>query len=198
MKLIKQIPNALTLMRIPLAFCFIFTFFRELSGGDNHIASLLIFALSSATDVADGMLARALNCVSDFGRLADPFADKLTQCVVLVCLCIEGVLPLWLILTYLIKEALMILTSLMLMCRGQTVVCSNLLGKASTVLFYIVTTFALAFTEFASVSVTFHVSCAAMTLVSVSAIASYYLQYRKHIKGLLTRKRGEADPTKTQ
>ena len=78
MKLLRHVPNILTAMRIPLAFAFIFTFFNE-SGSSAYLGSFAIFTASAVTDVLDGILARALKCESDFGRLADPFADKLTH-----------------------------------------------------------------------------------------------------------------------
>lgn len=74
----KHIPNLLTLLRIVLAA----VFFVTLALFDGHSGALLIasaglFILAAVTDALDGHLARKWQVVSKFGRVVDPFADKL-------------------------------------------------------------------------------------------------------------------------
>lgn len=83
------IPNVLTLARVALAtLCFIALIFAEprVTAGDVNpsyrgspwlIAALVLFVLAALTDAIDGHLARKWNVVSRFGRVMDPFADKL-------------------------------------------------------------------------------------------------------------------------
>jgi CDP-diacylglycerol--glycerol-3-phosphate 3-phosphatidyltransferase len=72
----RWIPNALTILRILLIPLFIWLAFS--STGEHHIAwALLVFAVASFTDFLDGYLARKWKVISDFGKIADPLADKL-------------------------------------------------------------------------------------------------------------------------
>lgn len=83
------IPNALTLARVVLAsLCFLTLILSEprITGANPNpslhaspwlLASLILFILAAATDFLDGHLARKWNVVSRFGRVMDPFADKL-------------------------------------------------------------------------------------------------------------------------
>ena len=186
MRLTKHIPNILTLMRVPLAFLFVFAYFRQ-AASDSRILALGVFTLSSLTDILDGFLARRLGCISSFGKLADPFADKLTQCTVLVCLSADNVVPIWLTAVYLIKEITLVVSSVLLVRKGNTVVCSNVFGKASTVLFYVVISSALAFTRFARTSTVFLVLCIIMTLSSEIAMLSYFLKYKNQLSRMVSK-----------
>jgi cardiolipin synthase (CMP-forming) len=71
----RELPNILTVLRILLIPVIMFSFFLETKTGYWVAASIFIFA--SITDYFDGMLARALNAQTSFGRILDPIADKL-------------------------------------------------------------------------------------------------------------------------
>lgn len=74
-------PNLITLARIDLSIlCFIF-----LSLGWRR-AGLVLFVIAAGTDWVDGYLARRYNQITQFGRVVDPFADKLLICGVFVYL----------------------------------------------------------------------------------------------------------------
>ena len=75
------IPNILTALRLPLAAAFfvLIAFYSPVEGGCGQavlIGSLVIFALAGITDFLDGFLARRLDQVTTFGRIVDPFIDK--------------------------------------------------------------------------------------------------------------------------
>ena len=80
----KHIPNILTVIR----FIFIPSIVVSIIY-DNYLLALILFTLSSLTDVLDGKIARKYNAISDFGKLMDPLADKLTQLSVLLTLSIK-------------------------------------------------------------------------------------------------------------
>jgi cardiolipin synthase len=71
----RDLPNILTLLRIGLIPLLIISFYLE--GLIGHWVAAIIFTFASITDYFDGMLARALNAHSSFGRMFDPIADKL-------------------------------------------------------------------------------------------------------------------------
>ena len=72
----ENIPNALTLIRVVMIpiFIAILSLSHSYLG---HIVAAVIFAIASITDYLDGFLARKWNVVSNFGKFADPMADKL-------------------------------------------------------------------------------------------------------------------------
>ena len=72
----EQIPNLLTIGRILFIPIFIFILTVE-NSIESHIVAAIIFAIASITDYLDGYLARKWNVVSNFGKFADPMADKL-------------------------------------------------------------------------------------------------------------------------
>ncbi len=79
----QQIPNALTLGRLVLAagFFVVLNQFRYAPGGTREqwpvlLAAFVLFILAAVTDALDGHLARAWNVESTFGRIMDPFCDK--------------------------------------------------------------------------------------------------------------------------
>ena len=128
----KNIPNILSVIRIILVFVFVAVFFAPIS----KIWALIVFLTAGATDVVDGFLARKFNWITDLGKVLDPFADKLMQCTVLICLCIEKVVPIWFVVICFAKEILTLLIGFIVIRRRSIVVVSKWYGKASVCLFY--------------------------------------------------------------
>ena len=86
---IITIPNALSLFRLFLIPLIVWLYcFAEFSRGRgvNCALTILVYAFSAFTDIIDGIIARKFNMISTFGKLFDPFADKLTQIAVILCL----------------------------------------------------------------------------------------------------------------
>lgn len=80
-----NLPNKLTMLRIILIPFFVFFMFAEFIPANAFIA-LGIFIVASLTDMLDGMLARKLHLVTNFGKFMDPLADKLLVVCALLCL----------------------------------------------------------------------------------------------------------------
>lgn len=129
--MIKHIPNILTIIR----FIFIPSIIISLSY-DNYLLALILFTLSSLTDILDGKIARKYNAISDFGKLMDPLADKLTQLSVLLTLSIKNIIPWWIVVVLVLKETVMIAGASFLYGKSL-VVSSKWYGKLTTVLLYI-------------------------------------------------------------
>ena len=127
----KHIPNILTIARfflIPFVIYFLVV--------DNYLLAFIFLTISGLTDVLDGTIARKFNFITNFGKLIDPLADKVTQLSVLLTLTIRGIIPVWMIVIVAIKEATMIAGASFLYGK-ELVVSSKWYGKLSTVLFYI-------------------------------------------------------------
>lgn len=129
--MLKHIPNILTILRfifIPIILYFIFT--------GNYVLGIVFFTISGVTDVLDGFIARKFNLVSNFGKLMDPLADKLTQISVLACLVKVNIIPFWILVIVILKELLMVVGASFLYGK-DVVVYSKWYGKLATVLFYL-------------------------------------------------------------
>jgi CDP-diacylglycerol---glycerol-3-phosphate 3-phosphatidyltransferase len=91
-----NVANVLTISRLVLVPVFLLTLFA----GDGHsvtwrIVATAVFTVASITDNLDGRLARKLGLVTDFGKIADPIADKALIGSALVGLSLLGDLPWW-------------------------------------------------------------------------------------------------------
>lgn len=138
----KHVPNILTIIRfllIPIIVLFAFE--------DNYIATIIVLTISGLTDVLDGYIARKYNFITNFGKLMDPLADKLTQIATLASLVINSIIPIWILLIVLLKEFIMIVGASFLYGK-DVVVYSRWYGKLATVLFYVAIVISLLFKQF--------------------------------------------------
>ena len=88
-----NVANALTVARLCLVPVFVVLL---LTGGDAaRIAAFVTFGVASATDFLDGELARRRSLITDFGKIADPIADKALTGSALIMLSALGELPWW-------------------------------------------------------------------------------------------------------
>lgn len=100
-----NIANALTVLRI--AFVPVFGWLLLLDGGEDtglRLAAWAVFVVAMATDRVDGYLARSRNLITDFGKIADPIADKALTGMAFVGLSIIGALPWWVTILVLVRE----------------------------------------------------------------------------------------------
>jgi cardiolipin synthase len=77
--MLKQLPNALTVSRLILAPVVAWAVWQSYAAEDAArwaVWAFALFAVAALTDLFDGMIARALDAHSKFGRLVDPIADK--------------------------------------------------------------------------------------------------------------------------
>ncbi|MFB7738059.1 CDP-diacylglycerol--glycerol-3-phosphate 3-phosphatidyltransferase [Streptomyces sp. NPDC056112] len=91
-----NVANLLTMLRLLLVPCFVALMLAE-GGYDPAWRSLAwaAFAIAMITDLFDGHLARTYDLVTDFGKIADPIADKAIMGAALICLSGLGDLPWW-------------------------------------------------------------------------------------------------------
>lgn len=130
--MLKHIPNILTILRI------IFIPFIVIAiANEQYILAAVLYTISSITDILDGVIARKFNFITDFGKLMDPLADKLTQLAVIATLCLYGVLPLWMVIVLLAKEFIMVIGAAFLYKKRDLAVTSKWYGKLTTVLIYL-------------------------------------------------------------
>ena len=126
-----NLPNKLTLLRILLVPFYIF--FLLMPGIPHHyLFAFIIFAAASYTDHLDGKIARKHNLITDFGKFADPLADKIMILAALGCFVQLG-LTNAIVLIVIISREFMV-TALRLVASGSgKVVAANNWGKAKTI-----------------------------------------------------------------
>ncbi len=102
---VANLANFLTGIRLVLVPIFLLFLFA----GDGHetasrLTAFIIFAVAVITDRLDGSLARTYGMVTEFGKLADPIADKMLIGAALIGLSMLGDLPWWVTVVILIRE----------------------------------------------------------------------------------------------
>lgn len=140
--MLKHVPNALTIIRFFLIPFIVVNIFNG-----NYILAFIFFTVSGITDIADGCIARKFNLISNFGKLMDPLADKLTQIATIASLTLIHIIPIWILSIVLLKELIMIAGASFLYGK-DVVVYSKWYGKLATVLFYLAIVFSLLINQF--------------------------------------------------
>lgn len=133
-----NLPNKLTLLRILLVPVFMVLAGMTRCGAADYqagwyLAAGVVFALASFTDFLDGYLARKWKMVTDFGKFADPLADKLLTTVAFLYMMRDGVCSLWVVALILARE-FAVSGVRMLAASSNTVIAANMWGKVKTVL----------------------------------------------------------------
>ena len=92
----ENLPNLLTLARIVLIP--IFLLMTSLASSNvMHIAAAVVFAIASITDYLDGYFARKWHVVTNFGKFADPLADKMLVMSAFIMLVGINQAPAWVV-----------------------------------------------------------------------------------------------------
>lgn len=129
-----NVPNILTSIRILAIPLFAWLVLRS---EGQHMSwmlwSLGCFVALMITDKLDGDIARAKNLVTDFGKIADPIADKALISTALICLNINGSLPVWVTIVILVREIGITIWRMFELRKGNVVPASKG-GKLKTVL----------------------------------------------------------------
>ena len=132
MKIKMNLPNKLTILRIVLTPVFLFVFFADFIPF-NHFIALAVFILAAITDFADGSIARKRNLITNFGKIADPIADKILTTAVLLCFMLRNLCSVWVLLAILTREFSVSAIRITAASQGS-VIPANIYGKIKTVL----------------------------------------------------------------
>lgn len=125
-----NLPNKLTVGRIVLVPFFVAALLVDFPL--NYAVALLIFIIASLTDLLDGKIARKNQLVTDFGKFADPLADKILVLSALLCFVQNGFCDCVAVIIVLFRE--FAVTSIRLMAASKgSVVAANIFGKIKTV-----------------------------------------------------------------
>ncbi len=97
-----NLPNRLTMLRIILIPVFMGVLYWGFPG--SGYAALAIFIIASLTDMLDGKIARKYHLVTDFGKFADPLADKMLVTAAMLWFVETGRMPAWALLIVICRE----------------------------------------------------------------------------------------------
>jgi CDP-diacylglycerol--glycerol-3-phosphate 3-phosphatidyltransferase len=130
---LAQLPNALTVVRLALIPVFVVL----VLGADHGYSwpAAIVFAVAGITDQIDGFLARRWRVESQFGKIADPLADRLMIDAAVVLLWIEGRLPLAALAVILARDILLLGGYKLVVPHGYEFEV-NFLGKVATWVLY--------------------------------------------------------------
>jgi CDP-diacylglycerol--glycerol-3-phosphate 3-phosphatidyltransferase len=130
---LAQLPNALTIARLGLIPVFVVLMVR--AGHDPSWPAGIVFGIAGITDQIDGFLARRWHVESQFGRIADPLADRLMIDAAVILLAVYDRLP-WVGLAVIIGRDLLLLAGSRVLAPRGIEIEVNAVGKAATWLLY--------------------------------------------------------------
>lgn len=125
-----NLPNKLTIGRIILVPFFVAVLLIDFP--THNLIALAIFIIASITDMLDGKIARSQNLVTDFGKFADPLADKILVLSALLCFIDNNLCASTAVIIILIREFTVTSVRLIAASKGE-VVAANIWGKVKTV-----------------------------------------------------------------
>jgi CDP-diacylglycerol---glycerol-3-phosphate 3-phosphatidyltransferase len=122
--------NALTVLRLVMVPFFVV--FLAYGGTQMRVAAFVLFAVASVTDLLDGRLARQRGLVTDFGKIADPVADKALTGSAFIALSALGELSWWVTAVILARE--LGITAMRMIVIRRNVIAASRGGKLKTLL----------------------------------------------------------------
>ena len=158
----KYIPNYLTILRLILVPIIFIMIIKE-----KYLVAFVFFLTASVTDIFDVRIARKYDLITDWGKLMDPLADKITQISTLSALIIKGIIPFWILVILTTKELIMIIVAFVLYKKQIVTVHSKWYGKAATILFFVAIVFSLlseTFVELTKITIYLYYIALAMTI----------------------------------
>ncbi len=134
-----NLPNKITVTRLVLTPVFFITFFLPVWFSPSlstfsAVLMLILWALIEASDLADGIIARKNNLVTDLGKVMDPFSDTLAHLTYFVAFVAVGIMPVWAFIIVMYREFTIIFLRMLMMKTGKAVA-ANIWGKSKTVLY---------------------------------------------------------------
>jgi len=131
---VLTIPNYITGFRIVLLPFIVYAYAKL----HNYTLTLVLVIISGISDILDGYIARKFKMISNFGKIIDPLADKLTMFTLIICTMSKYKMFKWLISLFVIKEMIVTYLGYLVMIRCNVVTGSRWYGKLSTFTIYII------------------------------------------------------------
>lgn len=178
-KQIFTIPNMMSFFRILLIPGIVILYCRF----EEFMLATGLVIISGITDILDGKIARKFNMISDFGKILDPIADKLTQAAIALSLQFRFPHMLWMFVLMFVKELIMSVTGALSVKYTGDVYGANWHGKVTTVVLYVVMVLHMVWAEMPMmISYILSGVCVVVMMISLYLYASYNLKQIKKMK----------------
>ena len=131
-----SIPNLLSFFRIILLPVYVYIYLNA-SQPREYLLAGSILGLSCLTDMVDGKIARKFNMITKIGKVLDPFADKLTQLTLTICLSLRYPVLYPVLALFLVKECFQLIVAIIQFRRGKVLPGALLAGKVCTTVLFV-------------------------------------------------------------
>jgi cardiolipin synthase len=125
------VPNILSLLRLPILAPTVWALVTQ-----RNVLAFILFLVSSLTDALDGWIARRFHQKSEWGKILDPLADKITLNVLAMIMAFQGRIPFFLALVVLVRDGAIVGGGLVLLTSRTFVPQSSWPGKVTGVAFF--------------------------------------------------------------
>ena len=174
---LMTVPNAISFTRVVLITPFVAFFIARM-----YLAAAITIILSGISDCFDGLIARKFHQESEFGKIIDPLADKLTLLAAGICVVLIEPFTLPLMALMVIKDILMITGGVIVVKKGIVPPKSAWYGKVGTILFYITVGVIVLMAVFCYVKpLTIGLLCATLCM-ELFSLANYIIVFFKLLK----------------
>ncbi len=177
-----SIPNLMGYFRILLVPVYLIVYINADTTGDYYIAAGIMF-VSFLTDLFDGKIARRFNMVTDFGKILDPVADKITQGVLALSFSFRYPAVTVLLIVFLLKEFIMALVGIYMLRKGRRMNGAAMHGKICTTVIDVTMFILLIFPAIPYMYVNILSGvCILFIIISMFMYGRFYLDMWKEIK----------------
>lgn len=181
-----SIPNILCYIRFLLIPVFVILYIKAEKSSEYIIAAAVVF-ISGLTDFLDGFIARTFQMVTEFGKLIDPLADKLTQASLIFVLVVKIRWMILLLILFVAMQLFMLGAGLAMLKKGRRLNGSKWFGKVSTTVFYAVMLVLIAMPKLNTTVVNIlMLVCGAFLFLSFALYAREYFWMYKDVKTVET------------
>ena len=133
---IFTIPNLLSFFRLILIPVYV-ALYHNARDNEDYLLAAVILAVSCLTDMIDGKIARHFHMISNFGKILDPLADKLTQFSLILCLACRYPFLWYLCALFVVKESFQLIAGGIRLRKGSILKGALLSGKISTTVLFL-------------------------------------------------------------
>lgn len=130
------IPNLLSLFRLVLLPIYARIYLNATEEYEYMIAGS-IMAVSCLTDLVDGKIARKFNQITNLGKVLDPFADKITQFTLTLCLSLKYPVLHPVLALFVVKEAFQLIVGIIFLAKGRMLPGALMAGKICTTILFV-------------------------------------------------------------
>lgn len=135
-KEIFTIPNMLSIFRLALIPLYVSIYLNAEDSADYYLASAIL-AVSCLTDLIDGQIARRFHMISTVGKVLDPFADKITQFTLVVCLAMRHCVLWGIVALIVVKELFQLIAGIIAFKHGRMLKGAQITGKICTTVLFV-------------------------------------------------------------